>query len=120
MDTHKESRSITNVEWLGLVPGSFGRWNAIDDIQQGTQSIKVGHVKGIESSVVQLTCNDDNGKPVTYTIPTDKYNDVIGDANWKTSKRLNLGEGTYLSSALESATGLNAEQLREKTQGSAL
>jgi hypothetical protein len=114
VDTHKESRSVLNVEWLGLVPGSVGRWNAIDEVQQGPQSFKVGHVEGVESSVVQMTCNDEKGKPLTYTIPTDKYNEAIGDANWQTSARFNLGEGAFISEALKKATGLNPDQLREK------
>ena len=65
INTHKQDRDVLNLEWLGLVPGSFGRWNAIDEIRQGNQSISVGHVQGFESSVVQLTCNNKDGKPVT-------------------------------------------------------
>ena len=113
INTHKQDRDVLNLEWLGLVPGSFGRWNAIDEIRQGNQSISVGHVQGFESSVVQLTCNNKDGKPVTYTIPTDKYNSTIGDENWQTIARLNLGEGAYISNALQQASGMGAKELRK-------
>jgi len=112
VNTHKKERNIPNVEWLGLVPGTLGRWNAIDEIQQGAQSIKVGHVQGIESSVVQLTCNDAQGTSVTYTVKTDEYNQILGDADWKTIGRINLGEGTYISEAIQRASNFSAEDLR--------